>query len=664
MPVEHLDETTTVIIGCGIIGLLIAFELANKADTTGTSLRVVVLDVNEDACLLASEHCAGLLSLNGMDERWAPLNLDFMPRWQDIELARDPDLDINAPQGLRIHVGSTAAWIKECCENLGVEFGFGIQAHGATQDRTGRISSVEIGHVAMSRPTESIPCSNLIVAAGAFTTNVYARLFPNSHLSLENNVRQVQKLQLQDVDMRTTGNNGIIAASMRSENYKGKLRIIADETEHSAEVFMTEKNGTDMPLAAQDALKHNKGSADSLLNMASKHLVSSRDTNSLDVSNVSNMSRSAISTGTDGCPVIGKVPSQALGDSEGVFLAYGFGKYGTTLAPIVGEIITQLVCREEPFINLSAFKIQSASDRFLPEGKGESRSITASSSPKGKRKTQAGTGTKKSSPDGKSKTQVVSTMEIGQKQKASTQAGAGALTEPKPNSNAEVQVGSVERSVQQKKGEVQKPPTSKALQTKPKDTEVGAAESRAAKGLRKTRSTLVINSDSPESSIPPASIANISTPKPKPTRKTRSSLPNKAATPERPLIRKVESSVKTPDSRPKIILRLSPNKDAQKAGGAVVPEIKSTVRRTGAGAVTADDRQVMAQKAATILAEPKRQYKTPPVTSFRAKKVKASVTDGAETKVNEPKEDGKEMTVTGIGKKGGRQDVVKGCVSI
>lgn len=85
MPIDHLDGTTTVIIGGGIIGLLITLELATKADFTGTDLRIVVLDINEDVCQLVSQQCAGLLSLDGTDERWAPLGLDFLSRWQDIE---------------------------------------------------------------------------------------------------------------------------------------------------------------------------------------------------------------------------------------------------------------------------------------------------------------------------------------------------------------------------------------------------------------------------------------------------------------------------------------------------------------------------------------------------------------------------------------------------
>lgn len=67
----------------------------------------------------------------------------------------------------------------------------------------------------------------------------------------------------------------------------------------------------------------------------------------------------------------------------------------------------------------------------------------------------------------------------------------------------------------------------------------------------------------------------------------------------------------------------------------------------------------MAQKAATVLAEPKRLSKTPPIVSFRAKMIKASVLDDTETKETKPKERGKERAVAGIGKKGGRKGAKK-----
>ncbi len=60
----------------------------------------------------------------------------------------------------------------------------------------------------------------------------------------------------------------------------------------------------------------------------------------------------------DSLPVIDRSPKQ-----HNVFLAYGHGHIGFTLAAITGKIIGQLVSSEEPSIDLTPFQVSRF--RFL-----------------------------------------------------------------------------------------------------------------------------------------------------------------------------------------------------------------------------------------------------------------------------------------------------------
>jgi glycine/D-amino acid oxidase-like deaminating enzyme len=283
----------------------------------------------------------------------------------------------------RIDVKETAIWLREQCERLGVEFRFSVQAHGVTWDSKDRITSLDIGEVDIGRPTETLRCDKLIIAAGPFTTGIYKALFPNSKLDLQNHVQQVQRIQLRDVNMSANGSGAMFLKNVASDDFEDTMKIISNKEKGTVDASMILRNRKDLPLTGKTTIKHNRRLADTLLARAAEHLTSFGDDVEIDRSKVSHQSRSWISTGNCGRPVVGKVPVGPLGDSDGVFLAYGFGNFGTTLAPKVGDIITKLVCGEELDSGIMDFEVgTSATER--PKRKAKTRTVAAS--PKAKPK--------------------------------------------------------------------------------------------------------------------------------------------------------------------------------------------------------------------------------------------------------------------------------------
>ena len=81
---SHLQGTTTIIVGAGIVGMFIARTLA--VDMTEASLdhHIVVVELRKSYCELASGHCAGFLSTSGMSEDWRPLADEAKKWWLDM----------------------------------------------------------------------------------------------------------------------------------------------------------------------------------------------------------------------------------------------------------------------------------------------------------------------------------------------------------------------------------------------------------------------------------------------------------------------------------------------------------------------------------------------------------------------------------------------------
>ncbi|CZT22687.1 uncharacterized protein RCC_08392 [Ramularia collo-cygni] len=573
-PYEHLDKTTTVVIGSGIVGLLITYQLATEAKLTDTDLRIIVLDINRKSCTLSSQQCVGLLSVDAMDERWAPLGHDFLRRWQELEVMRDPNTDLDAQQDPRINTQTTAAWLKERCQDLGVEFCFGIQAYGATEDRHGRISSVEIGMIGVGRPTESIPCSNLVVAAGPFTPQVYARLFLNSQLCLENNVQRVQKLQLEKVRMRGKGDN-ILATGMKAREYDGDMTIVINANEHTGDVYMTEKHDGNNVLGVADALKHNKGTALSLLQLAAKHVVSSQDGDGINESHLVDKSRSTVSTGTFGCPVIGAVPKgpKTPGDSAGVFLAYGFGMFGTTVAPIVGEIITALVCGKAASISLLDFQILTVPQvaKLNAQRKAAAnKAAKVKAKADAKAKAQASRVAKKNGSKGEAKAHPAALLKPKDEKKGKEQVAVAA--NPRPLRNSKTMVSSVPKIT-----ELKKP----ALKEKQNAGQAAALKDGNRKGARRTPSSAAIKAKSTSKVAEQPSLPDSS--KQKYTRNPRSGSTAEAAPAKQttPKPTKAKARTTTEDTRPKVKIRIASSATSgSQAKKTVEPAEGKTKRKT------------------------------------------------------------------------------------
>lgn len=598
---------------------------------------------------------------------------------------------MEALQGPRVEINKATPSIMQRCKDLGVKFCFGSKACGVSRDRSGRISSIEIDEVSATWPTTSIPCSNLIIAAGPFTTGIYSTLFPNSHLALRNQVQHIEQLKVKDVKIRAEGDEAVSATDLISSDYPGSITLSASPTDHTAQVYVAREGVEDSSLGAQAAPKHSKGDVKSLLRLASTLVTSFESDTQINISNVAGVSRSAISTGNNACPVIGKVPSEAPGDSEGVIVAYGFGMFGTTLAPAVGQDVSQLVCNEEPTNDLTAYRIRPGSEELKPTAQGKAQATAKAAGSTRQRKALAVRVAKKvTSKDNATghadKGQVGITTTRKRVEKVKT--GVRAAAKPALKGDVKTRAAGVQKDLQPEKRKTkpnsavkvqpQKKGGSKvatAQKSEPKTKKVAAAKQAAAGDARKNRSApendahkknvSLANVNKPESfgtlrsgpanEMPSAVPLSIQPTTAKvavgtgsaPKSKLKLNVSDKSEPLDRETAatakdkRKVQISVDqngspataSGETRPKIMIRLSPKKNAQegKAPNELKPEDESMLRP--ARASTADDVGKSKMGALTTVSKP------------RARSVRAAVAKSKEKQTSK--------TEVGVHGKGG-----------
>ncbi|EME88049.1 uncharacterized protein MYCFIDRAFT_75885 [Pseudocercospora fijiensis CIRAD86] len=377
-------------------------------------------------CRRSSRHCTGLISTTIPDERWQPLLGVSLPLWGELlgdenfckssgfneknfVMAMDESEDGKPPVSWirsdarfscspneqvmgQIDPSKLAAWLYAHCTHFEVKFLFSTQPVGVEQDKAGGITGLRVtsSMTAKSR-FELIECSRLVLAAGPFTPSLLATLSPHRQLALENNPRLYQWVQIKGAGLPKFDKAAVIMQLPEGARFQGPAQVAARQG--MIEISRLYSAIPDYILDHDDATRERVGNSTPLrfiaaetLSLPGIHLADRRHTS---------QGVSIVSTGNESSPVIGKVPGWLVGstgkasrastgdESRGVWLAYGFGAFGTTIAPGVARLLAQLVLGEEPEIDPFDFAVTELEvldgiglehqEKKLSKGKGKAR---------------------------------------------------------------------------------------------------------------------------------------------------------------------------------------------------------------------------------------------------------------------------------------------------
>lgn len=430
--IEQLPNPGTIIIGAGIIGLFIALELAEKTSAGDIAHDITVVDINNGPSQLASGHCAGILNAAGMKTGWSPLQDVSDTQWRELLASKsfrkstafaeqvyqlslnESDAASTPVSWIRKHVGPSCAqdlraigsinpkmlsrWLQSHCEHLGVKFLFNEHPFAVERSSSGDLTGIHVEQwIERKRLVKTLPCKRMVIVAGPFSQDVLETLFPDRKLALDNDAILHQWMRINGIRIPRESNVGVILDMPDSETSTGPVQFAARRHHNAVEVSRCSRKTPDDIITHKDACRTRIGSTSEVRRIAGEILSSSngRDAHLRNIGEYVHQANFLISTGNEGNPVIGKVPDWVTSatDTSGetgsadVWLAYGFGNYGTTLAPGVGRLLVQAMSGEEPEVDLYDFAVtemeQSKPEFKIPtipasasKGKGKQRALS------------------------------------------------------------------------------------------------------------------------------------------------------------------------------------------------------------------------------------------------------------------------------------------------
>ncbi|KAK5167028.1 uncharacterized protein LTR77_007757 [Saxophila tyrrhenica] len=415
------DDFHITILGAGFVGLFVARQLALEAKKAGAAYNITVVDVQSAVCQAASAHCDGILSTEDVPEAWHSLaqkakeawlgilalpnahqKLDFsaktsfivyedglydredLPSW----FTGGEDVYLQASQGSLGRLDSTklASWLLAECQNLDVSFRFNHTIANTSFDDYSKLTGIHLQDYSKEGSFEALSCSNLILAAGPFTTYIFDQLFANQVVSIDNNIRAAHwftisatiESAIDDVALR------LPKAAATERKLQDQITMVARPTANTVKVTGFGAAVSKVRLPPEQALQARAAKTNELRALTAPYL-NREGLNLKDKKQVQAAGRSELSTADGDAPIIDRVPASALGIStsngadgysNGVWLCYGFGRHGTLLAPGAARVLASKMFgggEEMDGFGLPAYEVPEA--QVHSKGKGKAKAV-------------------------------------------------------------------------------------------------------------------------------------------------------------------------------------------------------------------------------------------------------------------------------------------------
>ena len=195
---------------------------------------------------------------------------------------------------------------------------------------------------------------DLVLAAGPFTSWIFDTLFEGHQMQLGNYSQAAYWFEIGVDDMTDGANVGLRfpTAAVSEPQLEDEVSMVLRLDDNLVAVSGIATQTVNLPLRPHYALKSSRGSKVEYLMAVSVQYLDKE----IDVGDESLAARGRhyLSTANSGNPLIDRIPSSGLGkvceDAEehnscGVWLCYGFGKYGTTLAPGAARMLVNKMLR-------------------------------------------------------------------------------------------------------------------------------------------------------------------------------------------------------------------------------------------------------------------------------------------------------------------------------
>jgi glycine/D-amino acid oxidase-like deaminating enzyme len=261
--------------------------------------------------------------------------------------------EVIAPQPIHIPFTNTrnnrdplrlSQFLLSQCLERGVQLHNPAKAISVSKDMRDDLSSVRIASTDSSHEID-IPCTHLVIAAGAWSPKVFRTLFPDAKIELP---------------ISSLAGHSLVVRSPRwtSEHEKRGCHAVftTDEAGYSPEIFsrmggeiyVAGLNSTSIPLPALATESKIDDSAVKQLLATSKRLLSVSSNVDLEILRKGLCFRPVTNKGT---PILARIPDKVLGGgmstrgggSGGVYLTAGHGPWGISMGLGTGKVMAEMV---------------------------------------------------------------------------------------------------------------------------------------------------------------------------------------------------------------------------------------------------------------------------------------------------------------------------------
>ena len=371
-PQPHvLDGGHTVIVGGGIIGLFVAWELACRFQKKGLRHSISVIEVCDRVGKLASGSCHGVLSTYGMPDgqEWAELRAKAVDGWNALrEMSSAQGINFQTgnefvlrsrghsgavnrpfPPWLVAAQGATIArdraaigrvdpvrlirFLRDECINRGVRLEYNRTPKTVYEDESGKVTGVLIGgpDPRDNSSNTKLKCENVVFATGPYTTSLVHKLFEDDQLTLEHSRQRRVWLEIPSKHVSFPAGDSLKIDSTDDWS-DGILTMVGRPDIGIVEVSAAERRTRDSRVGIERILAPRTHDSTALRDLVNPYFT-------IDVRNTTRVPSGAgeicLAEGSQPCIAGTTLPreSEEEENMSGIWLCYGFGSYGTTLAP-------------------------------------------------------------------------------------------------------------------------------------------------------------------------------------------------------------------------------------------------------------------------------------------------------------------------------------------
>jgi len=234
--------------------------------------------------------------------------------------------------------------LSQCLER-GVQLHHPAKAASVSKDIRDELSSVRIAYTDSSHEMD-IPCTRLIIAAGAWSPEVFQTLFPGAKTKLPISPLAGHSLVLRSPRWTTEHEKKGCHAVFTTDEAGYSPEIFS---RMGGEIYIAGLNSSSIPLPALATESKIEENAVKQLQTTSKRLLGQPgDVEDLELVRKGLCFRPVTDRGT---PILGRIPDKVLGKGistrgggdGGVFLAAGHGPWGISMSLGTGKVIAEMV---------------------------------------------------------------------------------------------------------------------------------------------------------------------------------------------------------------------------------------------------------------------------------------------------------------------------------